>query len=140
MARAYPLTSLILLFSIVGVRKARSSQTRRMALVKDVAKMRFLIYEKLQEQSDAAHAVLHVRDDIFGILTAENENDILNDARKQREYWIDEVWPQVTAYICQDSRIKKTQRRELGGERQDYWHWVADKSTTKGKSFTVTIS
>ncbi len=129
MMSAYPLMSLIGLITMAIVHEARSFQKRRIHLVKDVARMRDMAFDKLQDQSDTAHALLHLRDDIVATLTA--DQDVLQGARQQRQHWITEVWPRVVPQLQQDNRIKKTQRVEVGGKRRDYWQWVAAKSASK---------
>lgn len=133
MMSSYPLISLIGLLTVIGVRQVQSFQKHRINLVKDVARMRDMAFDRLQDQPDTAHAVLHLRDDIVATLTA-HLNVLNGRASQQRQYWITDVWPRVIPQLQQDNRIKKTQRVEMGGKRRDYWQWVAAiRSTTKNK-------
>jgi hypothetical protein len=133
MMSSYPLISFIGLLTVLGVRQVQSFQKHRINLVKDVAKMRDMAFDRLQDDADTAHAVLHLRDDIVATLTA-HDNFLNGFANQQRHYWITSVWPKVIPQLQQDNRIKKTQRVELGGKRRDYWQWVAaSRSTTKSK-------
>lgn len=136
---AYPLISLILFLGVLLVHQVQAFQKRRAQLVRDVATMRDNAFMYLMDHSDAAHAVLHLPDGLVADLVA--DQDVLQGARRQRQYWNTQVWPRVVPQLIPDNRVKKSQRIEAGtGKRRDYWQWVAatagpsaSKSSEAGK-------
>lgn len=131
LARAYPCSSLISLVVALLMYTARTMAERRRRLIRDVATMRDKAFQKLQEQSKEAHAILHLRDAIVDELVG--HADILSGGHKQREYWNKQVWPRVKPQLEQDNRVRKTQRVDASNKNaapRVYWQWVAAVSTT----------
>lgn len=132
---AYPLVTLILCLIVFIVRKVLLFQEHRAKLARDVPTMRDKAFGELQENSDVAHAALHLRDALVAELTA---HDNMIHVKRQRQYWIEQVWPRVVPQLYQDNRIKKTQRVEAGtGKRRDYYQWVAVKRSIAKKRVSI---
>jgi hypothetical protein len=112
----YPLTSLIGLLLVLAAHRRRSYLAHRSRVLRDIAHLRQLAYEHLQDVPDQAHVVLHIRDEIA--------MSLYPDSKAKRAYVIKQVWPRVVPDVHLDNRIRKT-TRIVDGNPQDVWQWVA---------------
>jgi hypothetical protein len=119
---AYPLISLVGLLVVLIVKRGRDYRAYRSKLVREIAQVRQMAYELLQEVSSESHVALHVRDDIAMTLYPESKS--------RREHLIKDVWPRVVPDFQQDNRIRKSTRM-IEGKPRDVWQWVAVSSTKK---------
>jgi hypothetical protein len=113
---AYPLTSLIGLILVLAAHRRRSYLAHRSRVLRDIAHLRQLAYEYLQDVPNQAHVVLHIRDEIA--------MSLYPDSKAKRAYIIKQVWPRVVPDVQLDNRIRKT-TRIVDGNPQDVWQWVA---------------
>jgi hypothetical protein len=119
---AYPIFSLVGLVVLLIVKRGRDYRAYRSKLVRDIAQVRLMTYELLQENSSQAHVALHIRDEIA--MTR------YPDSKLERQYLIKDVWPRVVPDFQQDNRVRKS-KKVIEGKPRDVWQWVAAASTKK---------
>jgi hypothetical protein len=125
---AYPIASLVGLIVVLLVRKRRQYQAHRSKLVRDIAHVRQMSYELLQDSPSSSHVVLHIRDEIAMTMYP--------DSKSQRQYMIKEVWPRIIPDFMQDNRVRKSSR-VIEGKPRDVWQWVAATSAKKPAAATT---
>jgi hypothetical protein len=112
---AYPLVSIICLVVLWVLRYLRLRKVNHQVLLRDVAHVRQMTYQKLMADS-LEHVVLHLRDEIA--------LDLHPTSKSGRTYIISKVWPRVVGDVRLDNRVHKTNQLCLGKPR-DVWQWVA---------------
>jgi hypothetical protein len=112
---AYPLVSIICLVALWVLRYLRLRKFNRQALLRDVAQVRHMAYQKLMADS-LEHVVLHLRDEVA--------LELHPTSKAGRTYIISKVWPRVVGDVRLDNRVHKTNQLCLGKPR-DVWQWVA---------------
>jgi len=118
---AYPIASLVVLVIALIVRRIQKYRNYRSKLKQDIAQVREMTYNLLQEAPES-HVVLHVRDEI--------SMDLYPSSRSQRQYLAKEVWPRVVPDIYGDNRVRKSSK-VIEGKPRDVWQWVAAASAKK---------
>jgi hypothetical protein len=117
---AYPFPSVIVLLVALLLKKIFDYRAYRSKLVQDVAEVRQMAYDYLEDASGEAHIVLHVRDHIV----------MNNFSKSKRKYLIKDVWPRVIPDFKCDNRVRKL-TRVIEGQTRDAWQWVAAVSAKK---------
>jgi hypothetical protein len=122
---AYPLVSLLGLIVVLLFKRRRDVQAHRQQVLIDVAHVRQMTYQRLQEDPSISHVVLHIRDEV-GM-------SLFPDSKKQRVYLQKEVWPRVVPNLLQDNRVRKS-TKVMEGNPRDVWQWVAAPVSAKKKT------
>jgi hypothetical protein len=122
---AYPLASLLGLIVVLLFKYRRDVQAHRQQVLIDVAHVRQMTYQRLQEDPSISHVVLHIRDEIV--------MSLFPDSKKQRMYIQKQVWPRVVPDLLQDNRVRKS-TKVMEGNPRDVWQWVAAPLSAKKKT------